>query len=62
MSAQGQGAGYAVWDLKAGFNRTPSEQLLVTVENIGDKAYKTHGSGLYAPGRSLLVSYRIELD
>jgi outer membrane receptor protein involved in Fe transport len=59
---EGGTPGYAVWSLKAGYNRTPDEQLLVTFENIGDKEYKTHGSGLYAPGRSLLVSYRIELD
>jgi outer membrane receptor protein involved in Fe transport len=59
---EGGTPGYSVWSLKTGFQRTPSEQFLVSFENIGDKVYKTHGSGLYAPGRSLLVSYRIELD
>jgi outer membrane receptor protein involved in Fe transport len=54
--------GYAVWSLKGGFKRTPNEQLLVTFENITDVEYKTHGSGLYAPGRSILVSYRIAFD
>jgi TonB-dependent heme/hemoglobin receptor len=59
---EGGTPGYGVWSLRAGFQRTPDEQLLVSLENIGDKEYKTHGSGLYAPGRSVLVSYRIELD
>lgn len=59
---EGGTPGYAVWNLKVGFNRTPSEQLLVTLENVGDKEYKTHGSGLYAPGRSVMLSYRLAID
>jgi TonB-dependent heme/hemoglobin receptor len=59
---EGGTPGYAVWGLEAGYQRTPNEQLLVTLANIGDKLYKTHGSGLYAPGRCLRLSYRIELE
>jgi TonB-dependent heme/hemoglobin receptor len=59
---EGGTPGYAIWSLKAGYNRTPGEQLLVTLENITDKEYKTHGSGLYAPGRSIILSYRLAID
>ena len=27
----------------------------VMLENISDKAYKTHGSGVYAPGRNFIL-------
>jgi outer membrane receptor protein involved in Fe transport len=54
--------GYTVLNLKGGYHRTPNEQLLLTLENLGDHQYKNHGSGLYAPGRSVVVSYRVDFD
>jgi hemoglobin/transferrin/lactoferrin receptor protein len=54
--------GYAVFDLTASFSLSEHHQFWMTLENIGDKLYKTHGSGLYAPGRSLNVSYQIAFD
>ncbi len=54
--------GYAVYHIKAGWHPTRHQQWLVTLENLADKRYKTHGSGLYAPGRSLVVSYRLDLE
>lgn len=59
---EGGTPGYAVFNLKGAFHRTPNEQLLVTFANMTNEKYKNHGSGLWAPGRSVVVSYRIELD
>ena len=50
--------GYAVWNLAAAWTPTPSMRLQLTVENLTDRAWKTHGSGLAAPGRSLRLSWR----
>jgi outer membrane receptor protein involved in Fe transport len=54
--------GYAAYHLRGGWQRIPTEQLVVTLENLDDELYKTHGSGLYAPGRSMIVGYRIALE
>lgn len=55
-------AGYAAFDLTASFSPSAQHQLLLTLENITDKGYKTHGSGIYAPGRSLNVGYRLAFE
>lgn len=52
--------GYAVFSLKSGIKRTKDELLSLTFENIFDEKYKTHGSGIFAPGRSVVVSYVIK--
>jgi len=51
--------GYTVFNLKYGFKRTKHEQLLVTLENITDEKYKTHGSGVYAAGFGVNASYNL---
>lgn len=53
--------GYAVFSLKGGFKRTKDELLSITFENMFDQQYKSHGSGLFAPGRSVVVSYSIKI-
>jgi len=47
--------GWTTFNLRA---RYSYDKLYVTlgVENITDKAYKEHGSGVYSPGRNLLVT------
>ena len=57
---EGGTPGYVVFSLKSGFKRTKNEQLALTFENIFDQKYKTHGSGIYAPGRSVVVNYSIK--
>ena len=47
---QGGTPGYVVFSLKSGFKRTKDELLSLTFENIFDEEYKTHGSGIFAPG------------
>lgn len=57
---QGGTPGYAVFSLKSGFKRTKDETLSLTFENIFDQQYKSHGSGIYAPGRSVVANYTIK--
>ncbi|MBA2492337.1 MAG: TonB-dependent receptor [Gammaproteobacteria bacterium] len=54
--------GYTVFNLSAGYSPTPHQQLLVTLENLSDKTYKTHGSGLFLPGRSVAITYRVGFE
>ncbi len=54
--------GYGVFHFNLGWRPARGHELLATLENIGDKRYKTHGSGLYAPGRSLNLTYRVMFD
>ncbi len=55
---EGGTPGYGVVNLRAEFKPARGHEFLVALENIGDKKYKTHGSGVYAPGRSINLSYR----
>lgn len=50
--------GYTVWNLAAAWTPTLSTRLQLTQENLNDRQWKTHGSGLAAPGRSLRLSWR----
>lgn len=52
--------GYAVFSLRSEFKRTKNETLSLTFENMFDQPYKTHGSGLYAPGRSVVAHYTVK--
>lgn len=53
--------GYGVFHFNLGWKPTRGHDLFATFENLGDKLYKTHGSGIYASGRSLNLTYRIAL-
>lgn len=57
---EGGTPGYVVFSLGSGFKRTKDEMLSVTFENIFDEQYKSHGSGIFAPGRSVVASYSIK--
>ena len=50
--------GYTVFNLKAGYTPHPQHEFLVGLENLSDKKYKTHGSGIYAPGLNVMATYR----
>lgn len=54
--------GYTVINLGAGYSPTSNQTLLVTLENLSDKTYKTHGSGLFSPGRNVAVTYRVGFE
>ena len=51
-------AGYAVLGLRAGMRLTPSFDVSVFGENLGDVNYRIYGSGLDAPGANLQVRAR----
>lgn len=53
--------GYGTLNLKAGFKPAANQDLLISLENLLDKKYKTHGSGIYAPGINLAVTWKIAL-
>jgi TonB-dependent heme/hemoglobin receptor len=50
--------GYATLNLRAGFRPSVNQEWLVSLENLGNLQYKTHGSGVYAPGLNLAVTWR----
>ncbi len=54
-------AGYWVVNLRSGY--TFSEQLttVVALENVLDQHYKIHASGMYSPGRNLIVSLKFTM-
>jgi TonB-dependent heme/hemoglobin receptor len=54
-------AGYWIVNLRGGI--TFSEQLstIITLENVLDQHYKIHGSGIYSPGRNLIVGLRFSM-
>lgn len=50
--------GYSTLRLEAGWQPRPGEHYNVALENIGDRLYKTHGSGVFASGFALQLGYR----
>ena len=51
-------SGWAILGARASWDYRNSWQFTLGVDNILDKRYRTHGSGLDAPGRNLIVSVR----
>ena len=47
--------GYVVIDLRAGFRLQEHARLGIVLENLGDAAYRYHGSSVNGPGRSVIV-------
>ncbi|MBA2351490.1 MAG: TonB-dependent receptor plug domain-containing protein [Burkholderiales bacterium] len=56
---EGGTPGYATINFSVGYRPAANQELIGTVENIADKKYKTHGSGVFAPGINLIVSYLV---
>ena len=50
--------GYAVGDIRAGINLSDRLQLSLALENITDKDYRIHGSGINEAGRNFIVSVK----
>lgn len=48
--------GYAVFGITAGFELAEDVNLVAAVENLGDKDYRVHGSGVNQPGRNLILA------
>ena len=50
--------GYGVVDLRGGWRLDERTALAVAVENVGDKDYRIHGSGVNEPGLNVAVTLR----
>lgn len=50
--------GYVVFDLRAGYKLARQHEIIVGVENLADKKYKTHGSGIFNAGINAALTYR----
>lgn len=48
--------GFAVVDLRAGWRLDPHVLLSLVFENVGDVAYRHHGSSINGPGRGLIAN------
>ena len=48
--------GYGVWDLRAGVQVSEGLRVSAAVENLLDRDYRIHGSGLNEPGRNFVLS------
>lgn len=51
--------GYATVDLRAGWRFEDWLSLSLVVENLGDAAYRVHGSSIQGPGRSAMLWLRV---
>lgn len=50
--------GYAVFGLSGGVRIVKGLEAILVAENIGDKTYKTHGSGIFGPGTNMMLGVR----
>jgi outer membrane receptor protein involved in Fe transport len=53
---EGGTPGFLVFDLRAGARFGDRLLLAVVLENLGDAAYRYHGSSVNGPGRGLIVN------
>ena len=48
--------GYAVYELRAGWDITSDLAVSTAIENLTDEDYRIHGSGINEAGRNLILS------
>ncbi len=53
--------GYALFGVRTGWQISDRLTLSAALENVGDVAYRVHGSGVNGAGRNLVVAVRTEL-
>jgi hemoglobin/transferrin/lactoferrin receptor protein len=51
--------GFVTANLRGGYQLSEQSDLIFVLENLLDKNYRFHGSGVDAPGFNLQVSYRV---
>jgi hemoglobin/transferrin/lactoferrin receptor protein len=51
--------GYAVYGLRGGWNAGQRFTLTAALENLSNKDYRIHGSGLNEPSRNLVLTARM---
>jgi hemoglobin/transferrin/lactoferrin receptor protein len=50
--------GWTVYNLRSGWEVTEALTLTLALENITDKEYRIHGSGINEPGRNVVFAVR----
>ena len=51
--------GWWTWSARAGLHAFESLTLGLVLENLGDVAYKTHGSGVHASGTNVVLTVEV---
>lgn len=51
--------GFTIFGLSTGLPVAEDADLSLTIENLGDKDYRVHGSGLNGPGRNLILALEV---
>ena len=51
--------GFATFNVRMGRQVSPGQRISLNLENIFDKGYRVHGSGVDGPGFSAIVSYEL---
>lgn len=51
--------GFATFNVRMGRQLTPYQSISLNLENLFDKAYRVHGSGVDGPGFTAIVSYTL---
>ncbi len=51
--------GYTTANIRYGYQMTDNQKLVLGLENIFDRAYRVHGSGIDAPGISATLGYEL---
>lgn len=52
--------GYGVIEVRGGWKISRNARLILAVENVLDRAYRTHGSGITMPGRNFTLSFSLD--
>jgi len=47
--------GYTIFGVRGGYELRPGAVMTVALENVGDKDYRVHGSGVNGAGMNLIV-------
>ena len=52
--------GYTVFTLRAGYEFSPKARMTFAIENLTDKDYRIHGSGLNEPGTNVVLGMELK--
>ncbi|KAA3609521.1 MAG: TonB-dependent receptor [Planctomycetota bacterium] len=55
----GGSPGYTIFGLTLGWEVDKNKRFSLSLENLGDKDYRVHGSGLNGPGRSIIGTFEV---
>ncbi|MFQ5693501.1 MAG: TonB-dependent receptor [Nitrospinota bacterium] len=51
--------GFTLFDVAAGWTVGPRTRMTLSIQNLGDRDYRVHGSGLNGPGRNLVITVEV---